>query len=139
MPYEIWWMVEQRVVYQRCYGELTIEELKANNDEFVACLMQGTPLVHTIVDLTEVTKFPLKLNDMAQAFKRSDEAVARLGFTLVVGANPMFNFFGRVLTQLWNKARFRMCTTTQEAVEMLGQVDPGLDMSTVRLSNPKQV
>jgi hypothetical protein len=132
MPYQISWMIDKRLVYQRCYGELTMDELRENNQEFVRdYLRQGTPLVHTIVDLTGVTNFPKNLTQYGQAFKRDAEDVARLGWTVVVGANPIFRFFGTVVTNLWRQARFRMFDTLQEAYTFLGQQDNTLDMSQV--------
>ncbi|MBC7870739.1 MAG: hypothetical protein H7Y09_07850 [Chitinophagaceae bacterium] len=146
MAYKTWWAVENRVVHQTCSGELTLEELSRANQDVVEAIHAGTPLVHVVIDLTEVTRFPTNLKEIAGVFKRDNATTERTGWLCVIGVNVIIRFFASIISQLWNKARFRMFATVDEAYAFLAQSDLSIDMSNIKrqpqtneaASNPNQ-
>ncbi len=146
MAYKTWWAIEKRVIHQVCSGEMTLEELGRANVDVVAAIHEGTPLVHIIVDLTDVTRFPTNLKELAGVFKRDDATTERTGWLCVVGVNAIIHFFASIISQLWNKSRFRMFASVDEAYSFLGKFDPSLDITQAKrqlltneaASNPKQ-
>lgn len=118
MPYEIRWHTENRVIYQRCFGVLTLDEMRENNEITMQYINSGTPLVHNIVDMREVESFPMNLKQMGDVFKRDQETLIRLGWTVVIGLTPIMRFFATVLIQIWG-ARYRFVTTLEEAEDFL--------------------
>lgn len=136
MSYQLWWAVPDRVVMQRCYGDLTVEELKTINQTFVSQYLRvGTPLIHTVIDLTDMTGFPKNLPQLTKAFQRDKQDIERLGWTLVVGVNPIVKFFASIITQLWSQSRFRVVDSVEDAEKFLKDVVPDVDF-TVWHSQP---
>jgi hypothetical protein len=119
MAHQTSWYIPRRVVLQRLYGTLTIEELKQINSEFEQCLNEGIPMVHVLVDVSGVERYPIKLHEIAQAMQHGDE---REGWVMLIGANPILKFLGSAITQL-AKLRFRTFNTVEEAFEFLKQQD----------------
>lgn len=137
MPCEMDWLIKDRLVFQRCWGELTLDELRSTNHDFVDCIHAGMPLVHTIIDLTEVTDFPKSLTEINRAFARDEETLQRLGWTLVISTHPILRFFASIVTSLWNKARFRIFATNDEALNFLAELDATLDPAQVAHARTK--
>jgi len=125
MPYQVSWYYEKRILYSRIEGDITLDEVKAMNDTIVQqYLPQGTPLVHSIVDVTRVGKYPMNVGQLSQAVKFDNSTS---GWLVVVSkANPIIRFFASVITQV-SDTRFRMYSTVDEAVTFLAGVDTTLE------------
>lgn len=116
MPFETRWLIANRVVYQRFYGDVTIEEFADSVAEIRQFIDSGTPLVHAIGDLTGVQKYPslIQMSKVAQA----NPAMANIGWTVLLVTNPLLRFFGTVLAQ-FTVERIRTVATFQEAMQFL--------------------
>lgn len=116
MPFETRWLIANRVVYQRFYGDVTIEEFADSVAEIRQFIDSGMPLVHAIGDLTGVQKYPslIQMSKVAQA----NPAMANIGWTVLLVTNPLLRFFGTVLAQ-FTVERIRTVATFQEAMQFL--------------------
>lgn len=122
MPYEITWLIEGEVIYNRNWGAGTIEETRAIIREFRALLeLSDRPFVHYLVDNREVTSSPSLIESTKVV--REEPQHPRAGWLIAVQVtNPVLHFFTDVTMQL-TKQRYRSFRTIPEAVAFLMQVD----------------
>ncbi len=125
MAHEIGWFVKGRVIYQRFYGAVTLEELGEASrtvSEFVA---EGTAPVHGLIDITAVQQHPTTASEIRRALRdlRFDP---RRGWLIVIGVDPITRYLASVVFQLLG-LRFRTVDTCDEALHFLAMHDETLD------------
>jgi hypothetical protein len=122
MPYSIRWYVEGRVILERAYGIVSMEELVRFNEEVTREIAEhGTPPVHVIADLTSVERYPPSLGEILSTMRRTTDR-ARLGWMLVAVQNPVLRFVASVVFQVAGM-RLRMFPTVPEALKFLVLMD----------------
>ncbi|HEX2622874.1 MAG TPA: hypothetical protein VHL11_22095 [Phototrophicaceae bacterium] len=134
MPIKTTWLIDQRIVYQRFYGDVTVEEFAASVKEIQQFIESSSLLVHGIGDLSEVQKYPslLQLSKVAQR----NHHFKNLGWTVLVVTNPLLRFFGSVLAQ-FTVERLRTVSTMQEALEFIASRDQNISIAGISESeNP---
>lgn len=122
MPFEISWKIPQRVVYVRNYGHMTIPDIRDSIEQMRAHYEQGTSLVHTILDVGDVTSYP---NLLELRHGLSLDRSKNQGWTMFVGAEGIARFICSVLAQLAGD-RFRMFETSEQALSFLIDMDQSL-------------
>jgi hypothetical protein len=123
MPSEASWYQDQRVIYWRVWGQITLEDIAQINKDQQKLLSVGTAPVHTISSIGDVDRFPTDLRQLKEALDGVNHP--HLGWTLVVGpTTPLKRFVTMTVTQMIiPDARLRMFNTMEEAVEFLRHVD----------------
>ncbi|QPC83250.1 hypothetical protein G4Y79_02415 [Phototrophicus methaneseepsis] len=61
MPYQISWLIEEKILYTEYTGVMSIEILRAANEEKLALLDTLAKAVYDITDVRLVTRFPISL------------------------------------------------------------------------------
>jgi hypothetical protein len=125
MPIEVSWLIPQRVVYERFSGEITLDDIRQNSELVGPLMAEGIPLIHTIIDVTEVTSHP-GLNEIRNSTPM--ETYDNEGWRILVGGNAIARFIGSVILQLMQR-RFRAYPTMEEAIQFLAEIDDSLDLS----------
>jgi len=123
MPYQLMWCLENRVLLGTFSGVIAPGDLTEINDAAVQLLRQGTPPVHDIIDALALEKVPFDLkllNKSMQLFKEPN-----LGWVIVIAKNPLFGFFGSILSQAAGKS-VRVVGSWDQAVATLLRADPTL-------------
>jgi hypothetical protein len=123
MAHDTSWYIPQRAILQRVWGELTIEEMAEINKELESYLDQGIPLVHILIDVTKVEKYPNSVHQIGKVMKRNN--TEREGWTLLVTNSQIIRFIGSVVTQ-FSTLRFRTFQKFEDAVEFLLHQDSTL-------------
>jgi hypothetical protein len=121
MPFQVTWYHSDRVIYVRLEGLVTLEEISGATEKVIEHVYQGTPPVHVLSDLRDMHKFPTNLVDISRSVKPMDNTI--LGYTLIVGLNPVVRFLTSAISQFF-KARYRTFNTPDEALAFLAEVDP---------------
>jgi hypothetical protein len=123
MPVEIGWQQPRRVIYERFYDAITIEELTSIQQEFFQYLLDGDAPVHSIIDLSAVKSYPKSINQVRQAL--SPDKTGKGGrVVIVVGSNPIMRFITSMISQIvFKDAQFTFCTSLDEAFAYLRQMD----------------
>jgi hypothetical protein len=125
MEYLLKWFIPNRVVYVRLWGASSIEEASQLNAKMLEFIAAGTPLVHFIVDDTELKVVPNSLGEMQRAMRALKNP--SMGWVLTVGeVNAVMRFFGQMAAQLF-RFRFRRLRTMEEALRFLRDVDQTLN------------
>ena len=61
--YQVTWLVRNKVIFFRCEGVVTSQELKSGASIMHAMLVGINEPVHCIVDSRELVKFPMSISD----------------------------------------------------------------------------
>jgi hypothetical protein len=122
MPYEFSWVLPQRVMLVRIYGEVTAKEMEQIDTQTLTAVMEGTPPVHGIVNTLDVISVPVNLKTMTRTFRGIHP---NAGITIMISQNPLYHFFLNIITQL-NHAETHTAKTYVEAIEKLRRLDPTL-------------
>lgn len=127
MPAEISWYHENRIIYERFYGTITVEEMITLTQKSEEYREAGIPLVHTIVDLSGIESFPKNLGAIRAAIKRPAH-MERIGWIIIYGTqNPILKFFASAITQVFGgQVRFRLCETLEQSLAFLTERDQTL-------------
>ncbi len=123
MAYELSWYHEQRVIYVRIWGDLTLDELRHYNTEVYDKLDHGVSPVHLILDVTDMKQFPPSLT----ALKSTAHYLSHpnLGRNVMIGGPMLAQSFARITAQLL-KLDFRTTRTMREALSLLKDGDATL-------------
>lgn len=124
MPYQIRWLVPNKLLIINTYGELTIDDV-ANMSQESAVMVEESPeiMVHSITDLYKITSYPYNLMELTKAMNKLDLQQNKLGWALMIGiSNPMLRFIATTLTQLKNY-RFRIMDDVDGCFRFLHEVD----------------
>lgn len=134
MPYSIEWYIDRRVTHQKLYDHITLDDVRGLNADSIAFQNAGTPLVHMIIDISKVEKFPTNLASIREMMKKQGDAET-VGWVLLVGAhNPVVRFIASIITQLSGEnIHFRLIDSLNEAIDFLHEHD-----ATLRNLNPVQ-
>lgn len=127
VPSEVKWYFEDRVLYERLYGTVTLDDIRSLNIASKAFLANGTPLVHVIVDLSEVERFPTSLATIKEFVKPAPNQKA-LGWVILFGTtNPLLRFLSSVVTQLAGEnVRMRVMDELGETLDFIRKQDETL-------------
>lgn len=121
MPYSLEWYVPGRVMLERAFGDVTVEELVQLNAEVTTIIAsEGIAPVHAILDLTDIGKYPTSIRDILGTMRQT--VPGKEGWILVVTQSAMLNFFASIIFQV-ARLRVRVFPTLPEAVAYLGVVD----------------
>ena len=133
MAYELFWVVEKRVLMARFHGSINAEGIQAFIAEQHAMIAEGIPLVHHINDTTDTGKIEVNLQTM-QALMKSFKMPAGLGWHIEVNPNPVNRMVSGIALQ-FAKARYRVVPTVDEAIAFLQANDESLP----QLVNPYSI
>jgi hypothetical protein len=100
-----------------------MDDLKRVTLETNALVRSGIPLVHELVDMRGMTRFPTQINEFAWIQPYLKEA--NLGWLIIISHNPLVRFIANTLCQV-ARARMRSFETFEGAVEFLKFIDSTL-------------
>jgi len=123
MPFEMSWYLPKRVVLLRYYGHATVEDIDRVGDVSVQYVLEGTPPVHIIADMTEVETFPTNLRQSARAIRTIKDPA--MGWTVIISTNPLMRVIIVTLSRLAG-FRFHIATSREQARAFLVGVDATL-------------
>ena len=126
MAYSINWQIEGRVLYERIYGDTTIEELtELNGAVNILISQQAIPPMHVIIDLSDIAHYPTNLREIAGTMRTNDRS--KLGWTVIITQNRFVRYIASITIQLAG-ARFRIFGELPEAYRFLTSVDDSLSL-----------
>lgn len=125
MPYQTEWYVAKRIIVTTYTGNISIEDIHGQIEETRRLINEGTPLIHSIIDLSKIDKWP-PLN-VVNEFRAMDiEAVReRIGWSIIVANNMVLKFGSSLFAPIFN-LRQRIFTTVDEALTFLHENDATL-------------
>ena len=125
MPYQTSWCVEKRVILTRYTGIIVAEDIHGQIKETRALIEQGTPLIHSIIDLSQIDKWP-PLNTVNEfRAMEIDDVREHMGWSIIVANNVVLKFGSALFAPIF-KLRQRIFSTLDEALDFLQENDPTL-------------
>ena len=102
MPYQTGWYVDKRVILTQYTGIIQIEDIQGQIEETRALIEQGTPLIHSIIDLSQIEKWPA-LNVVNEFRSMDIEHVReRIGWSVIVANNVVLKFGSALFAPIFN-------------------------------------
>ncbi|MBI1258666.1 MAG: hypothetical protein GC204_14455 [Chloroflexi bacterium] len=131
MSVEISWQQPKRVIYERFYDAVTVEELTSIQQTFFQFLIDGDAPVHSIIDLSAVRSYPKSINQVRQAFV-ADKTGKGGRVVLIVGSNVIMRFITSMVSQIaFKDAQFTFCNSVDEALAYLRQIDSSVTLEQI--------
>ncbi|MBA3870669.1 MAG: hypothetical protein H0X30_16135 [Anaerolineae bacterium] len=122
MPYKTGWYVEKRIILTSYTGIINVEDIHGQIDETHALIEQGIPLVHSIIDLSQIEKWP-PLNVVNEFRAMNIESVReRMGWSIIVANNVVLKFGSALFAPIFN-LRQRIFSTLGEGLIFLQEND----------------
>lgn len=125
MTFEISWFVENRIIFAKASGKMTVEELRVASDKVVKMLeASDASLVHILSDESDLESFPISVKALNEVvgFMRHP----KMGWMLLYPSdNNISKSLSNILagvTKMW----IRRFASQQEALEFLVLVDSTL-------------
>ncbi|MEM9952889.1 MAG: hypothetical protein AAF846_14890 [Chloroflexota bacterium] len=120
MGWSVSWSIPQRIYVVKIEGEITEADFIAGCEKSTEFVREGIAPVHCIIDAKFAT-IPhvniAKAREIAQVFNEP-----KLGWVLMISANPIVRMVGSILSQLSNK-RCKFVNTVDEALVLLQRDD----------------
>ncbi|MCA9913155.1 MAG: hypothetical protein KC496_07390 [Anaerolineae bacterium] len=124
MPYEIQWLIQDRVVYLRDYDVCTLEQFTAALETLNQHFDTGTPPLYMVHDNREVQQYPTSLSAF-RAIMKPHPAVAHLVY-IRNPRQPTTRFITTILSTIAG-TEFSYVDEVEEAVLLLKAIDPTLE------------
>ena len=124
MPYKVSWYQANRIVLLQVDGLLTTAEVRSLIVEAGKYVVEGTTLVHFLVD----TRTLQKIESVPEALKvvQGNPPHPNMGWMIVVGRmNPLVKFF-LDFVGLLTKSRYRRFDTMPDSLAFLKEIDGSL-------------
>lgn len=125
MPYELYWMVERRVIGTRMYGEVTIEDMTQSGDETLDYLEQGQAPMFLFVDMREVTKFPRNFAQMSKQLSVYDFTNPKFAWLITLSGDRLLNLFGTIMSKV-TSVPMKIFTNEADALQFIAYNAPDL-------------
>jgi hypothetical protein len=130
MPYELRWIVPQRIILSRYYGVATPEELNASEIDLKNIVDDdGVGPVYLLVDVREVQFNLMTLKQMSDNAKYPRSQ--KLGVSVVVTSSALIRFASSLIGQLLH-AEVRLFTDYNQALDYLFELEPELKAQQVQ-------
>ncbi len=127
MPYEARWLKTKRVILERLYGNVTLDEVRHVNHELMSLYEQGIAPIHLICDLTGIETYPTGVADVRHT--NNSLMTKDTGWVIIVTSdNPAIRFAAMAVSHviLVGVAQFRIFETFEPALAFLKEQEPDI-------------
>jgi hypothetical protein len=130
MAYEIEWLVDNRVLYIKPVGDVTVEDMEAAIERMQVMMDNGEAPIHSISDNRFVGKFPTSLSTLKKLMTPHPKVT---GWSLLIQENTATRFISEMLTRFTGQRNIRSFKDLSEGLAFLKRNDQSL--GTIR--NPE--
>lgn len=114
MPMSIEWMLPNRILYERLYGAVTLDDLRTLQRECLHMMeTSGIAPIHIVVDFSGATDFPRNIPQLRNALVYT--GTMRLGNVILITQNPLIRFLSTVVAQLRFYSMILRCFDDRES------------------------
>lgn len=125
MSQSIDWLIPGRVIHVRLEGAISLEQMRAGNQELIEALDSGQPPIHVLIDDQALVSIPasLRQHQLTMNFLRHPA----LGWVIGAGRVSAVLRLISSVTSYFFKVQTRRFDTLDEALRFLREQDPSLD------------
>lgn len=120
MPQKTEWLIPQRLVITRAWGTISLEDLQSMNAESNGLIQSGIPLVHLVLEFSQVKRFPTGLREIKEVTRNSSPD--SIGWTVLVTGNSVVRFIASAIVHAVG-ARVRMFEDSATALSFIYEQD----------------
>jgi hypothetical protein len=131
VTYQLSWLVENRVLLQVAYGEITIEELNQLAAEINVFLQMGTAPIHIIVDARHLKMFPQGVLRNYHAYENLNPK--QLGWVVQVSDNQVLQYLTSTVSHLIG-FNLRTFADMPAALNFLQHAEPSLNWNEATIN-----
>jgi hypothetical protein len=123
MPSEFRHFSEYRLVIERFYGAVTVDDVVEITNQYLALSEQVDTTLTILADLRSVEKYPASINQLRQALRVIP--IRQIGWVVIlINDNPLMKMAAAVLTQVSIRgARFRLFESPADALGFIESLD----------------
>ncbi len=126
MPYQVDWLIENEVLLNIFWGEMTVEDLRGTFIDTEAYISQSSyEGIHAISDIRMVTH-PLKMQETMRVVREFKDSTKTGGWTITVGKLNIISKMGIAVSRSLMKNKSTSFDTMDEALNHLKQEDSNL-------------
>jgi hypothetical protein len=123
MPVNFQWRAKDRILHIEHVAPLTVKELEAGLNRYLAYLYAAPQPLHLIADWRQAHGYPLQFSMVSKAM-----AILRhrnMGYITLVGMNPSVAFWVEFFARLtrWNYRVFESVEDAAQFLEQIGQTE----------------
>lgn len=130
MAHSSHWVIDKRVLRIKYTGNITKEELGELNTELTEYLEYGEAPIHIISDNSEMERLDINIKTFRSSMMVMNDK--RWGWTMLVGAETITKFFGRLISNTFrlklklvdtdHQARYAIQTLDTTIINLVDQV-----------------
>lgn len=120
--YQVTWLVRNKVIFVRCEGVVTSQELKSGASIMHAMLVGITEPVHCIVDSRELEKFPMSISPAMYLMRQQEYS----GWTINISRNLLKRGIAKIVNPLFTNGNLKTVPTLSTAFDFLQYEDQQL-------------
>ncbi len=120
MPQKTEWLIPQRLVITRAWGTISLEDLQTMNAESNGLIQTGIPLVHLLLEFSQVKRFPTGLREIKEVTRNSSPDA--IGWTVLITGNSLVRFIASAIVHAVG-ARVRMFEDSAAALNFIYEQD----------------
>lgn len=131
MPFQMEWLIENRVIFHRISGKRQADEQAEMNRKAQLFLNEAQTPLHFIVDIQSLEK---ELNSVQNVFRDVKHLnLTNLGWVVIISDNRVFQFVATTVLSLLGKSQCKAVSSLNEALLFLKSKDASLEFP--KLSN----
>lgn len=127
MPYQIDWLIPNRIIDVTLKDETNIEELMRLVQVMEAYIRDGEAPIHIIMRADTITSFPNDIQDSYKIFRLLPRQ--QIGYLIVTTTDTVLQYITSTTARLIG-LRWRTYATSEEAIQFLARIDKSLDWET---------
>lgn len=133
MPYKLDWIVPERVLLGRLWGDLQPEEIRRLAPGIHEEAARGQAPVYVIVDTIRVSHTPISMRELNSFLNRDDDK--KTGLFILISENRIARFMGAVIMQLIG-LNMRIFNDRPSAFRFLNEIDSTLpDLAAIDIDS----
>jgi len=118
------WYVPDRIILTHIYDRLTVPDSRTSAEEITAMLRSTDKIVHNIVDLRHVTRYPTNVHQLTPLTSCMQEP-NHGWLLLVMNKNPVMKFLASLVLKTVAE-NFQVFTSPDELIWQLPHIDSSL-------------
>jgi hypothetical protein len=121
MPVKNTWIIENRILLTEIIGAVTSDELIASSRLGTEMIESGIAPVYSLVDLSQMGQFPLRLNEFSALFRQSPSK--KMSWMFICGIpNQFASFIATTFAQV-TRSGYKVAKTRDEAMRMIEEIE----------------
>lgn len=127
MPVNNSWIIENKVMLLKMYGDVKVEELHEGAKNSLNVLNQSTHKLHQLIDMSETNSLPSNIAQLGEVSRPVNEHPL-MGWVIMYGIKNKLIKFIITMTSHLAKSQLKVADDYESAIAVLKKLDGSLNM-----------